>query len=69
MLNTKLVEKKKAPASTYGNRTGNRTGNMGIIGMMPNYTDMLFIKSGLVPDIVINANCIPKHMIKHRAGN
>ena len=37
-----------------------KTGQMGTYGMKQNYADMPFTKSGLVPDIVINPNVIPK---------
>lgn len=39
-----------------------RHGQKGTIGARLHRADMLFSKSGLIPDIIINPNCIPKRM-------
>ena len=46
--------------STSGDKYQPRTGQMGTYGLKQNRADMPFTKSGLVPDIVINPNVIPK---------
>ena len=39
-----------------------RAGQKGTIGFKPNRADMPYTESGLVPDIIINPNCMPKRM-------
>lgn len=39
-----------------------KAGQKGTIGFKPHRADMPFTESGLIPDIIINPNCMPKRM-------
>ncbi|ADO18079.2 DNA-directed RNA polymerase subunit 2 [Acanthamoeba polyphaga mimivirus] len=45
-----------------GDKFSSRAGQKGTIGYKAHRADMLFSKSGLIPDIIINPNCMPKRM-------
>lgn len=45
-----------------GDKFTSRAGQKGTIGFKPHRADLMYSEDGLVPDIIINPNCMPKRM-------